>query len=264
MRLSIGERTLVVGVVNATDDSFSGDGLGDDVSAIRALGERMVAEGADVLDVGAASSRPGHAGVPLDVELRRAAAAVEAVSDLGVPLSIDSIRAEVVDACLRAGASIVNDVSGFADVRLAELAAARGAWLCLMPDVASGRSRAERDAAPEMIVDEVVTALREARDRALRAGVPGDRIIVDPGLGFHKTAAESFALIRHLCRVREIAPVLVGPSRKGHLGVATGRPVDMPPPPPPPPPPLPLAGLWDSSPLPGLTGEGAPPPHRAR
>ncbi len=226
MRLCIGERTLVVGVINATDDSFSGDGLGDDVSAIRELGQRMVAEGADVLDVGAASSRPGHAQVPLELELRRAAAAVEAVRELGVPVSIDSIRAEVVDACLRAGASMVNDVSGLADVRLAELAAASGAWTCLMHDVPSGRSRAERETAPEMVVDDVVRALGEARDRAVRAGVPGDRIIVDPGLGFHKTAAESFALIRHLSRLREIAPVLVGPSRKGHLGVATGRAVD--------------------------------------
>lgn len=223
MRLSIGERTLIVGVINATDDSFSGDGLGDDTGAIRALGQQMAAEGADVLDVGAASSRPGHAEVPLDTELRRAVAAVEAVRDLGLPVSIDSIRADVVDACLRAGASIVNDVSGLVDIRLAELTAAFGAWSCLMHGVPSRRSRAERDAAPELVVDDVARALGEARDRAMRVGVPGDRIIVDPGLGFHKTAAESFALVRHLARVREIAPVLVGPSRKGHLGVVTGR-----------------------------------------
>ncbi len=226
MGLYIGERTLVMGIVNATDDSFSGDGLADDVGAVRALGERMVAERADVLDVGAASSRPGHVDVPPDLELRRATAAVDAVRDLGVPVSIDSVRAEVVEACLRSGATMVNDVSGLADLRLAELAAGHGAWYCLMHSAPSGRSRAERDTAPELIVEDVVVALREARDRAVRAGVPGDRIIVDPGLGFQKTPAESFALVRHLSRLRQIAPVLVGPSRKGHLGVATGRAVD--------------------------------------
>lgn len=221
--LPIGERTVVVGVVNATDDSFSRDGLGDDLAAIRALGERMVSDGADVLDVGAASSRPGHAAVPLELERRRATAAVEVLRDLGVPLSIDSTRAEVVEACLRAGACIVNDVSGLSDVRLAEITARHGAWIVLMHDVPSRRSRVERDETPDAIVDAVAADLRSARDRAVRTGMSLERIVVDPGLGFHKTAAESFALIRHLMRVRDVAPVLVGPSRKGHLGVATGR-----------------------------------------
>lgn len=221
--LPIGERTLVVGIVNATDDSFSDDGLGDDLVAIRRLGERIVAEGADVIDVGAASSRPGHIEVPLEVERRRATAAIAALRDLGVPLSIDSTRAEVVAACLEAGASMVNDVSGLADVLLAELAARSGAWLAIMHNAPSERSRAEREARPDAIVDEVVASLRDARDRAVHAGVAADRIVVDPGLGFQKIAAESFALVRHLGRVAEVAPVLVGPSRKGHLGVVTGR-----------------------------------------
>lgn len=221
--LPIGERTLVVGVVNATADSFSRDGLADDVGAIRALGERMVAEGADALDVGAASSRPGHGEVPPQVELRRATRAVEALADLGVPLSIDSTRAEVVEACLRSGARIVNDVSCLADARLATLAAERGAWLVIAHGVPVARPGARRDEAPEALVDAVAAELRQARGRAARSGVPRERIVVDPGLGFYKTPAESFALVRHLSRIREVAPVLVGPSRKRHLGVVTGR-----------------------------------------
>lgn len=226
MELPIGERTLVVGVINATDDSFSGDGLGDDAAAIRGLGERMVADGADIIDVGAASSRPGHVDVSIEQELRRATAAIAALRDLGVPLSIDSTRAEVVRACLRAGAGMVNDVSGLADVRLARLAADFGAWIVLMHSAPDPRNRPERDADPEAIVAGVVAGLTDARDRAVGAGVPPGRIVVDPGLGFHKIAAESFALLRQLPRIRAVAPVLVGPSRKGHLGVVTGRGVE--------------------------------------
>lgn len=221
--LAIGERTLVMGVVNATDDSFSGDGLGDDVGAIRALGERMVAEGADALDVGAASSRPGHGDVPPDLERRRATRAVEALADVGVPLSIDSTRAEVVEACLRSGARVVNDVSCLADARLATLAADHDAWLVIAHGVPVARPDAPPDMDPEAIVDAVAADLREASDRAVRAGVPTERIVVDPGLGFHKTPAESFALLRGLSRIRAVAPVLVGSSRKRHLGVVTGR-----------------------------------------
>lgn len=223
MELTIGERTLIVGIVNATDDSFSGDGLGDDVAAIRRLGERMVEEGADVIEVGAASSRLGHAEVPLEQELRRATTAIGVLADLSVPLSVDSTRPEVVEACLAAGSLIVNDVSGLTDVRLAELAARHGAWLVVMHSEPSARPRDERDARPDAIVGDVAVSLRRARERAVRAGVAPERIVVDPGLGFHKLATESFALLRHLARFREIAPVMVGPSRKGHLGVATGR-----------------------------------------
>lgn len=211
--------------MNATDDSFSGDGLGDDLGAIRRLGERMAAEGADIIDVGAASSRPGSVEVPTHIERRRATDAILALRDLGLPLSIDSTRAEVVAACLDAGASMVNDVSGLADLRLAQLAADSGAWLAIMHNARIERSRAEREARPEAIVDDVLASLRDARDRALHAGVAADRIIVDPGLGFQKIAAESFALVRHLRTIAEIAPVLVGPSRKGHLGLVTGRPL---------------------------------------
>lgn len=219
--LPLGERTLVVGVLNATADSFSGDGLGDDTGALVALGRDMVAAGADVLDVGAASSRPGAAPVHPDVERERARRTIAALrARVGVPISIDTVRAEVAAAGLDAGASLVNDVSGLADPRLAALAAEHGAWLVVAH---SGRRAGNMPHDPSELVGRVAADLEAAVGRAERAGLPRDRILVDPGLGFGKSAAESFALVRELARIRAVAPVLVGPSRKSHLGAVTGR-----------------------------------------
>lgn len=225
MDLALGARTLVMAIVNATDDSFSGDGVADDLSRVRALGERALLEGADLIDVGAASSRPGHGEVAPEVERRRAVAAVGALADLGLPLSIDSTVPEVVEASLAVGAALANDVSGLRDPRVAELAAARGAWLVICHSAPSPRTAAERERHPEGVIDEVRTALASARSRAEAAGVAADRVILDPGLGFAKTAAESFALLGALPRLRELGPLLIGASRKRHLGVATARPV---------------------------------------
>ena len=222
------ERTLVMGILNATDDSFSGDGYGDDVEALVRRGVEMERDGADILDVGAASSRPGHAEVAPEQELRRAVTAVRRLREaVSVPISIDSSRAAVVDACLQAGASIANDVSGLAEDRVAEAVARSQAWLVLAHSRASPRSEPDREADPEAVVGLVRDDLRTAIDRAEAAGVQRQRVIVDPGLGFAKTAAESFALLRRLGEIREVAPVLAGSSRKGHLGAVTGRPVDQ-------------------------------------
>ena len=223
-----GQRTLVMGILNATDDSFSADGFGDDVEALVRRGVQMEIDGADILDVGAASSRPGHAEVPPEQELRRALEAVRRLREVvSVPISIDSTRASVVEACLRTGASIANDVSGLADDRLAKAVARANAWLVIGHSRTSTRSDAERERDPEAVVGIVRQDLRMAIDRAHAAGVPRERVIADPGLGFAKTAAESFALLRRLREIREVTPVLVGSSRKGHLGAVTGRPLDQ-------------------------------------
>lgn len=213
-----------MGILNATDDSFAGDGLADDVAALLTRGIRMVIDGADVLDVGAASSRPGHADVDEAQELRRATAAVEALAArIAVPLSIDTTRLSVARACLERGATIVNDVSGLADERMAMLAAEWGAQLVLVYSRESSRDRVARDADPEGIVAEARAFLADACARAARCGVARERLFIDPGLGFAKTAAESFALLRGLAALSDIAPVVAGSSRKGHLGVVTGR-----------------------------------------
>jgi len=222
------ERTLVMGILNATDDSFSGDGYADDIEALVRRGVEMEREGADILDVGAASSRPAHAEVPPEQEMRRAVMAVRRLRQaVNVPISIDSTRAAVADACLEAGAAIVNDVSGLADDRLATVAARSSGWLVIAHSRPSPRSATERDAEPDAVVGIVRDDLRLAIDRAQAAGLPRHRVIVDPGLGFAKTAAESFALLRRLGEIRVLGPVLAGSSRKGHLGAVTGRPVDQ-------------------------------------
>jgi len=227
MPLLAGQRTLVMGVLNATEDSFTGDGLADDLEALVARGLRMTLDGADVLDVGAASTRPGHALVPLDVERTRASRAVAALAErVAITLSVDTVRPEVAEACLVRGATVVNDVSGLADERIGALAARFGATLVLVHGRPSERSRAARDAAPELVVADVRHALSSACARAERLGCARERVFVDPGLGFAKTTAESFALLRELGGLRDIAPILVGASRKGHLGTVTGRTVE--------------------------------------
>jgi dihydropteroate synthase len=213
-----------MGVLNATDDSFAGDGLGDDVAALLNLGVRMVRDGADLLDVGAASSRPGHGEVPEALELRRAARGVESLAArVALPISIDTMRLAVARACVSRGASIINDVSGLADERLASLAADCDSKLILVYSRESRRERSARDARPEDIVPEAHAFLAEACRRAERRGCRRERLLVDPGLGFAKTASESFALLRSLSAFADLAPVVAGPSRKGHLGVVTGR-----------------------------------------
>lgn len=227
MRGERDDRTLVMGILNATDDSFAGDGLGGDFDALLARGVRMAIDGADILDVGAASSRPGRAEVPEELELVRASRAVEALAArVALPISIDSTRLDITRACLDRGATMINDVSGLADERLAVLAAERGARLILVHNRESPRDRRARDAHPEAIVDEVRAFLRDACGRARRRGVPGEDLLVDPGLGFAKTGAESFALVHRLAALADLAPVVAGPSRKGHLGVVTAKPVD--------------------------------------
>jgi len=218
--------TLVMGILNATDDSFAGDGFGDDVDALVASGVRMAIDGADWLDVGAASSRPGHADVSEKKEIARSLSAVTALSRrVTVSISIDTTRPAVARACLAAGATMVNDVSGLADEHVAMVAAESQAKLILVHSRPSPRDRAAREARPEDVVAEVRAHLADVCMRAERCGVPRERLLVDPGLGFAKTPAESFALIRRLDALTDLAPVVVGPSRKGHLGAVTGKPV---------------------------------------
>jgi dihydropteroate synthase len=220
-----GDRTYVMGIINVTPDSFSGDGLvardDDPVVAAVELGRAMVAEGADMLDVGGESSRPGHAPVSPDEELRRTVPVIAALHQAlpGTPLSIDTIKPEVAEAALDAGASLVNDVWAVGpDDSLARLAAARGSPLVVM------HNRAQ--AAYTNLLAEILADLERAVERALRAGVPWEGIIVDPGFGFGKTPEHNLALLRDLDALRVLGrPILLGTSRKSTLG----RVLDLPP-----------------------------------
>jgi dihydropteroate synthase len=220
-----GTRTFIVGIVNVTPDSFSGDGLlaaGDDpVAAALALARRMVDEGADLLDVGGESSRPGHAAVDAAQEAGRVVPVIRALREAlpDVPLSIDTTKPSVAAAALDVGAHLLNDVWGVAeDDGIARVAAERGVPLVLMHNRAEARYAA--------LMAEIVADLQRALERAVRVGVPWDRLIVDPGFGFGKAPPHNLALLRELAALRLLGrPVLLGTSRKSTLG----RVLDLPP-----------------------------------
>ena len=226
--LTLGPRTLVMGIVNVTPDSFAGAGATIDPDRAIAHARQMVADGADILDVGGESTRPGADPVSADEEWRRVAPVLEALrGTVSVPVSIDTYKADVADRALDLGAVIVNDISGFLyDPSLAGVVAKRRAAVVLMHT--RGRSLTMyAEAEYQNPVSDVISELRERVDAATAAGVTRDRIIIDPGLGFAKRVEHSLAILAGLAQFSELrCPILSGPSRKSFLKVALG---DVPP-----------------------------------
>ncbi|HET7030653.1 MAG TPA: dihydropteroate synthase [Candidatus Limnocylindrales bacterium] len=212
-----GTRTFVMGILNVTPDSFSGDGLlgaADPVAAAAVQARAMVEEGADLLDVGGESTRPGHATVSIDDEIARVVPVIRAVraEAPGVPISIDTTKPAVAEAALDAGAVLLNDIWGVAaDDALLRVAAERRAPIVLMHNRAEARYR--------NLVAEVIADLQRAIDRALDAGIAWDDLLVDPGFGFGKSPEQNLAIVRELDRLRVLGrPILLGTSRKSTLG----------------------------------------------
>jgi len=207
-------RTLVMGILNVTPDSFSDGGRYNAVEAAVAHALAMEQEGADIIDIGAESTRPGHTKIDTATELARIMPVIEALRGrVAVPISIDTTKAAVADEALRAGASIVNDIWGLvADPRLAELAARHEAGLVVM------HNREEIDASIDIVAD-LKNFLRQSRDRAFLAGVPQARVALDPGIGFGKTLEQNYQALAHLAELKELeCPLLVGASRKSLIG----------------------------------------------
>ena len=222
--LALGDRTVIMGVINVTPDSFSDGGrLLDPQRAIDA-GVQMVADGADLLDVGGESTRPGAEPLDEHEEIRRVLPVIEGLSArVTVPISIDTYKPAVADAALRVGASIVNDISGLRyEPDLAGVVARNRAVIVLMHT--RGRSRdMYGEADYHDVVDEVLDELRESVAFATGAGIPADRVIVDPGLGFAKEASQTYEALARLDEFSELGrPLLVGPSRKRFLARALG------------------------------------------
>jgi dihydropteroate synthase len=219
---------FIVGVLNVTPDSFSDGGRFLDPEAAVAQALRLAAEGADLVDVGGESTRPGAPEVPEEEERRRVVPVLERLARgrFPVPISVDTSRASVARAALDAGAAMVNDVRALSDPGLAALVAEAGVPVVLMHMRGTPRDMRER-AVYRSVVDEVRAELVEAMARATRAGVREDRIVLDPGIGFAKTAEQS---VEVLARLPELAglgrPLLVGPSRKSFIGAITGAPAD--------------------------------------
>jgi len=214
----------VMGIVNVTADSFSDGGQFLDAKAAIAHGRRLAAEGADLVDVGGESTRPGAAPVALDEELRRVLPVVEALALDGIAVSIDSMKPEVMRAAIAAGAAMVNDVNGFRAPGAIEAVAGSSAAVCVM-HMKGTPATMQAEPAYEDVVAEVAAFLAE-RARALEgAGVAEERIVVDPGFGFGKTRSHNVALMRGLPAIVALGyPVLAGLSRKRTIGDITGRP----------------------------------------
>lgn len=221
------DRPVVMGVVNVTPDSFSDGGryLAPEDAGRRA--RSLVEAGADLLDLGAESTRPGAEPVSAEEEWRRLAPALERAVELPVPVSVDTRTYPVARRALEAGAAALNDVSGLeGDPRLAELAADSGAGLVLMHMRGTPRTM-QRDTEYEDLIGEVVRFLRSAADRARAAGCRPEQLVVDPGIGFGKSARGSLRLVARAGEFRKAgAPVMVGPSRKSFIGETLGLAVD--------------------------------------
>jgi dihydropteroate synthase len=213
------ERTLVMGVVNVTPDSFSDGGEWYEPDAAIAHGLDLIAEGADLLDVGGESTRPGSERPSVEEELRRVLPVVSALSDRGAVVSIDTMRAEVAREAVAAGATLVNDVSGgLADTDMVPWVAEAGLPFVAMHWRGHGSDMQSRAVYDDVVAD-VTRELAQRRDVLLEAGVAEDLLVLDPGLGFAKTAEHNWALMAALPLLHDLGhPILLGASRKAFLG----------------------------------------------
>ena len=234
MRLQIGARLFegagpfLMGVVNTTPDSFSDGGRYLALDAAVAHAERLAGEGADLGDLGGESTRPGAPPVSADEELRRVVPVIERLRARGfrVPISVDTCKGVVARAAIDAGADLVNDVTGLSDPVLAAAVAAAGVPVVVMHMRGTPADMASRAAYVDLL-GEVADELRQALARAAAAGIPEERIILDPGLGFAKTPAQTVELMARVGELRALGrPLLVGPSRKRFIGELTGAPVE--------------------------------------
>ncbi len=218
------ERPLIMGIVNLSDDSFSGDGLHGDTGAAIAQAVRMVEQGAHILDFGAESSRPGATPVPAQQEIDRLLPVIEGLLGCGVPLAVDTVKPAVMRAVLAAGADMINDINALRAPGALGIVAASQAGICLMHMQGDPATMQDAPRYDVDIVAEVAEFLGERVAAAEMAGIALNRIVVDPGFGFGKTLEHNITLLRRLGElVVPGLPMLVGMSRKSMLGLLTGR-----------------------------------------
>lgn len=220
--LNFDEKTYIMGILNVTPDSFSDGGSYKESEAAKARAEKMVAEGADIIDIGGESTRPGAVTIDAEEEAARVLPAIKAVREaVGVPISIDTYKASVAEKALQAGANIINDVWGAkADKEMASVAARYDVPIILMHN----RERAEYTS----LVENIKEDLAESVDICLKSGVKKERIILDPGVGFAKSYEENLLVMRHMEEFTNLGyPVLLGTSRKSLIAKTLELPVDQ-------------------------------------
>ena len=221
---TLGERTLVMGIVNVTPDSFSDGALFASAEDAVAHAARLVDDGADLVDVGGESTRPGSDPVDADEELRRVVPVIEGLAKArpGTPISVDTHKPEVARVALDAGACVVNDIAGGRDGRLLEIVSGARAGIVLMHMLGEPKTMQE-DPRYDDVVAEVNEFLRERIEAAVFAGIPEERVCIDPGIGFGKNVDHNLALLRAVPTLRMLgAAVMVGASRKRFIGTLTG------------------------------------------
>jgi dihydropteroate synthase len=223
--LHLGERCLVMGILNVTPDSFAERGRRGDVADAVEAALQLERDGADILDIGGESTRPGAEPVPAEVERSRVLPVIEALAGrLRIPVSIDTYKADVAGPALAAGAAMVNDISGLRfDEALGPVVAAAGAPIILMHTRGGPRTMHDR-ASFSNVVGEVIRELADSIGAATSAGISRDRIVIDPGIGFAKRSGHSYGVLAHLSEIGVLdRPVLVGPSRKSFMRDALGE-----------------------------------------
>jgi dihydropteroate synthase len=232
LELRWGERTYIMGILNVTPDSFSGDGLADDVKAAVARAKQMAADGADIIDIGGESTRPAAQPVSAEEELRRVIPVIESLAgELSVPMSIDTTKPGVALRALEAGARMLNDQWGLkGDSRLAELAVEWRVPIVLMSnqrDKGGYDAVLKRDTAGYADpITEIINSLKGSLKIAVEAGVPGENIIIDPGIGFGKSWKHDLEIVRRLGELTGLGkPILLGPSGKSFIGRVLDLPV---------------------------------------
>jgi dihydropteroate synthase len=219
---------LVMGILNVTPDSFSDGGRFQSLEFAISRAEEMVADGADLIDIGGESTRPGSAAVSVEEELRRVMPALYALRGLGKPLSVDTLKPAVMREAVIAGADMINDVNGFRAPGAIEAVRDSDCALCVMHMVATPATM-QQHATYDDVVGEVITFLQQRVEALSVAGIESNRLCIDPGFGFGKTMAHNVALLQNIGRIeREVGlPVLAGLSRKSMVGALTGRPVEQ-------------------------------------
>jgi dihydropteroate synthase len=216
-------RPLVMGIVNVTPDSFSDGGQHLQRDAALAHAQRMIAEGADILDIGGESTRPGARPVGIQEELDRVLPVIEGLKGAPVPVSVDTCKPKVMQAAIASGAQMVNDINALQDTAAMNVVAAGNVAVCLMHKQGDPQTM-QQQPNYQNVVAEVSAFLRERTAAAEAAGIRRDRIVIDPGFGFGKTLAHNLTLLSELGKLTELdVPILAGISRKSMLGAVTGR-----------------------------------------
>lgn len=223
MKLAFRNKTLIMGILNVTPDSFYDGGKYNLIDRALRRAEEILTEGADIIDIGGESTRPGSDPVSIHEEMERVLPVIEKLKDFPIPISIDTYKSEVAEEACKLGATIINDISGLQfDSRIAEIAKKYDTYLIIM-HIKGTPKNMQKDPQYEDVVSEIIEFLKKQSDYALKKGIPKDKIIIDPGIGFGKTLEHNLTILKNLDEFRKLNfPILIGHSRKSMIGALLG------------------------------------------